>query len=213
MLAKTSGFLFTREYSSSVPSWLRVLTGLKAQKIRQIGDPVLREKAKPVQPEFMFSQEFNKLCETMIQSMRDKKGVGIAAPQIGASLRIIGVEYTGHHLQQSLKKFGIKGVQKMRMQLYPLQLVVNPEIKILDATTVAFKEGCLSMKGFSAVVPRMKQVEISGMDRKGERVKFVASGWIARIFQHEIEHLDGHIFLDSMQYKSLVNEEWKDHTS
>eukprot|EP00794_Sanderia_malayensis_P018952 gene18952-20858_t len=198
---------------STLPGWLTAMTGLASQKVRQIGDPVLRQKASIVQPEYMFGAEFNKLVDTMLKSMRDKKGVGIAAPQIGASLRVIAVEFNGKHLDANLKKFGVEGVRRMQMQLFPLHVVVNPEMKIIDPTAVAFKEGCLSMQGFSAVVPRMKQVEISGVNPKGERVNVLASGWIARIFQHEMDHLDGHLFIDSMQYKTLINESWKGYVS
>lgn len=189
------------------------MTGLKSHKVRQIGDPLLREKSKPVQFDYMFSPEFNKIVETMIQTMRGKKAVGISAPQIGASLRVIAVEFNGQHLQQSLKKFGSNGIKKMQMQIYPLKVVINPEMKIIDPTTVAFKEGCLSMEGYSAVVPRLKEVQISGLSQKGEKLKFDVTGWIARIFQHEMDHLDGHLYVDSMQYKTLVFEKWKDYTS
>ena len=189
------------------------MTGLQSNKVRQIGDPVLREKAKPVQYDYMFSPEFTKIVDVMLKTMKDKKAVGIAAPQIGASLRTIAVEFNGQHLQQNLKKFGANGIQKMQMQLFPLKVVINPEMKIIDPTTVAFKEGCLSMEGYSAVVPRMKEVQICGLSQKGEKLKFNISGWIARIFQHEIDHLDGHLYVDSMQYKTLVFEKWKDFTS
>lgn len=199
-----------RHQTTAVPSWLKAVTGLKSQKIRQIGDPILREKAKPVQIGFMFSQEFNETVEQMLQAMKDKNAVGIAAPQIGVSLRVIAVEFNGKHLQQNLNKFGAKGIKKMQMQLYPNKVVINPEMKIIDPTTVAFKEGCLSMEGYSAIVPRLKEVQVSGLSRKGEKLKFNVAGWIARIFQHEIDHLDGHLYVDSMQYKTLGYENWKD---
>eukprot|EP00112_Aurelia_sp_Birch-Aquarium-sp1_P022291 Seg624.3 transcript_id=Seg624.3/GoldUCD/mRNA.D3Y31 product="Peptide deformylase mitochondrial" protein_id=Seg624.3/GoldUCD/D3Y31 len=202
-----------RESNVNVPTWLKALTGLKTPKVRQIGDPLLRKKAMPVQFDYMMSPEFNKLVETMIQAMKDKKGVGIAAPQVGASLRVIAIEFNGNHLQKNLKKFGTNGVQKMQMQIYPLKVVINPEMKIIDPTTVAFKEGCLSMEGYSAIVPRMKEIQVSGFSRKGEKLKFNISGWMARIFQHEIDHLDGHLYVDSMQYKTLAFDAWKDHTS
>ena len=204
---------FKRSQSTAVPSWLKAITGLKNYKVCQIGDPILRQKSKPVQFDYMLSQEFNQLVELMVKTMRDKKGVGIAAPQVGASLRVIAVEFNGHHLQQNLKKFGANGVQKMQMQLFPLKVVVNPEVKIIDPTTVAFKEGCLSMEGYSAIVPRVKEVQISGQSTTGEKLKFNIAGWMARVFQHEMDHLDGHLFVDSMQYKTLIFEKWKDFAS
>ena len=202
-----------RHDSTAVPSWLKAMTGLQSYKVRQIGDPILREKSKPVQYDYMFSPEFAKIIDVMLKTMRERKAVGIAAPQIGASLRVIAVEFNGQHIQQNIKKFGANGIKKMHMQLYPLQIVINPVMKIIDPTTIAFKEGCLSMEGYSAIVPRMKEVQISGLGRKGENLKFNVSGWIARIFQHEIDHLDGHLYFDSMQYKTLIYEKWKDHLS
>ena len=186
---------------------------MQSNKVRQIGDPILREKSKPVQYDYMFSQEFTNIIDTMIKAMKERKAVGIAAPQVGASLRVIAVEFNGQHIQQNIKKFGTNGIKKMHMQLYPLQVVINPEMKIIDPKTVAFKEGCLSMEGYSAIVPRMKEIQISGLGRKGEKLKFNVSGWIARIFQHEMDHLDGHLFVDSMQYKTLMYEKWKDYSS
>jgi len=199
--------------TTALPSWLKAMTGMKSYKVRQVGDPVLRDKSKPVQYDFVFSPELAKIIDVMVKTMKDKKAVGIAAPQIGASLRVIAVEFNGQHIQQNIKKFGANGIKKMHMQLYPLQVVINPEMKIIDPTTVAFKEGCLSMEGYSAVVPRMKEVQISGLNQRGEKLKFNVSGWIARIFQHEIDHLDGHLYFDSMQYKTLINEKWKDYST
>ena len=202
-----------RHKTTAVPTWLKAITGLQSYKVRQIGDPILREKSKPVQYDYMFSPEFTSIIDAMIKSMKEKKAVGIAAPQIGASLRVIAVEFNGKHIQQNIKKFGTNGVKKMHMQLYPLQVVINPEMKIIDPTTVAFKEGCLSMEGYSAIVPRMKEVQISGLGQRGEKLKFNVGGWIARIFQHEMDHLDGHLYVDSMQYKTLMYEKWKDYSS
>ena len=195
---------------SAISSLFGTMTG-KLPKVRQVGDPVLREKAKAVDYGYIFSPEFEELVDNMVKVMREKKGVGIAAPQIGVSKRIIAVEFTGQHLKMAHARYGEKGLKNMQMSLFPLQIFVNPELKITDPTTMAFREGCLSVQGYSGIVPRAREVEVSALDRKGERVKFKVTGWVARIFQHELDHLSGNLYIDSMLYKTFTDNNWQDY--
>jgi len=200
---------------SSTSKWKNLIDSVKgkAPPIRQIGDPVLRAQAKPVELPYLLTPEFKQLTELMIHAMRSKNGVGIAAPQIGVSLQVIAVEFTGFHLNKAIEKYGSRGVRKMEMSLYPLQIFVNPKLTVTNHATVAFKEGCLSMENYTAMVPRAKEVQIEARNLKGERVEFKVHGYTARIFQHEVDHLTGNLYVDSMLYKSLVNEKWRDHKS
>jgi len=117
----------------------------------------------------------------MIVMMREAPGVGLAAPQISVGKRVIVVEF-GHESDESIPK-----------QLY---VVVNPEIIHKSERTVMGIEACLSVPGFAGEVNRARVVTISGQDPKGKKIKIRAEGWLARIFQHEIDHINGVLYTD-----------------
>ena len=147
--------------------------------IKTIPDPVLRRKAQPVSK---ISDETRELIDNMVDTMREAPGVGLAAPQVGISQRIIVVEYTTNEEEEDAPK-----------KLYAF---VNPEIKILDDEKVKGIEGCLSLPGLLGEVDRSFKVSVKGLNRQGNRIRIKAEGWLARIFQHEIDHLDGVVFTD-----------------
>jgi peptide deformylase len=148
-------------------------------EIKTIPDPVLRRKAQPVSK---ISDETRELIDNMVDTMREAPGVGLAAPQVGISQRIIVVEYTTNEEEEDAPK--------------KLYAVVNPEIKILDDEKVKGIEGCLSLPGLLGEVDRSFKVSVKGLNRQGNRIRIKAEGWLARIFQHEIDHLDGVVFTD-----------------
>jgi peptide deformylase len=141
-------------------------------------DPVLRRKARKITE---VDGELEQLIENMIETMRDAPGVGLAAPQIGVSSRVIVVEYGDEEDEEKPKK------------LYAL---VNPEIVSASEEMVTNMEGCLSVPGLLGEVERHAEVVIKGLNRKGKPMKIKALGWLARIFQHEIDHLDGIVYPD-----------------
>jgi len=142
-------------------------------------DPVLRRKARTVTS---FDAEFQKLIDDMIETMRDAPGVGLAAPQVGVSDRLIVVEYpVDDELEDAPKK---------------LFIVVNPEIKETSTETEMGIEGCLSIPGLHGEVERALAVTVKGFTRRGQVIKIKTKGWLARIFQHEIDHLNGVVFTD-----------------
>ena len=140
---------------------------------------MLRRKAQPVSK---ISDETRELIDNMVDTMREAPGVGLAAPQVGISQRIIVVEYTTNEEEEDAPK--------------KLYAVVNPEIKILDDEKVKGIEGCLSLPGLLGEVDRSFKVSVKGLNRQGNRIRIKAEGWLARIFQHEIDHLDGVVFTD-----------------
>ena len=140
---------------------------------------MLRRKAQPVSK---ISDETRELIDNMVDTMREAPGVGLAAPQVGISQRIIVVEYTTYEEEEDAPK--------------KLYAVVNPEIKILDDEKVKGIEGCLSLPGLLGEVDRSFKVSVKGLNRQGNRIRIKAEGWLARIFQHEIDHLDGVVFTD-----------------
>lgn len=181
----------------------------KDPQVRQVGDPVLREQAEPVELSFIHSQDFKAMVERMVKKMRSHNGAGIAAPQIGVGLQVIAMEYTGKHIKK-LKDDGFsdKELKRMGIALIPLKVFINPRLKIVDPNLVAFRESCLSVDGYSALVPRAREVELSALDMSGNPVSWHAAGWPARILQHEIDHLKGNLYIDSMLFKTFMNNKW-----
>ena len=143
-------------------------------------DPVLRRKAHKVT---VFDKELQVLIDDMIDTMRDAPGVGLAAPQVGISQRVIVVEYGGDddEDEDAPKK---------------LFTVVNPEIVETSSDMVDGTEGCLSVPRMMGEVSRHEKIVVKGLNRYGKPVKIKLSGWLARIFQHEIDHLDGILYTD-----------------
>jgi len=149
------------------------------REIVTLPDPVLRRKAKPVT---RFDPDLQTLINDMIETMREAPGVGLAAPQVGVSDRVIVVEYTVDEEREDAPK--------------KLYVMVNPEIKELSTETETGTEGCLSVPGLHGEVERSLVATVKGQNRHGQPMKVKARGWLARIFQHEIDHLNGVVFTD-----------------
>jgi peptide deformylase len=141
-------------------------------------NPVLRKKAHKVTD---FGSETQKLIDDMVETMRVAPGVGLAAPQVDVSQRVVVVEYGDDEDEEAPKK---------------LFMLVNPEIIRYSPETILGNEGCLSVLGFQGEVERSLEVTIKALNRHGKPVKIKAKDWMARIFQHEIDHLDGVLFVD-----------------
>jgi len=155
------------------------------RKIVTLPDPVLRRKARPVTK---FDQDLQSLIDDMIETMREAPGVGLAAPQVGVSERVIVVEYAE-------EEEAAEG-EEPREADPKLYVMVNPEIVKSSADTEIGVEGCLSIPGLVGEVERKYVVRIKGQNRRGQPMKLKAEGWLARIFQHEIDHINGVLFTD-----------------
>ncbi len=149
------------------------------REIVTLPDPVLRRKAKPVT---RFDDALQTLIDDMVETMRQAPGVGLAAPQVGISDRLIVVEYPVNDEEEDAPK--------------KLFVVVNPEIKQMSEEKEMGIEGCLSLPGLQGEVERALAVRVTGKTRRGQPIKIKAQGWLARIFQHEIDHLEGIVFTD-----------------
>jgi peptide deformylase len=154
------------------------------RNIISLPDPVLRRKARPVTK---FSGEFQSLIDDMIETMREAPGVGLAAPQVSVSERLIVVEYGEEEEDED------GTIIEHPKKLY---VMVNPEIVKTSEEKVTGIEGCLSIPGLVGEVERFESIQLKGLNRRGQPVKLKADGWLARIFQHEIDHLDGVLFPD-----------------
>ena len=141
-------------------------------------DPVLRRKAHKVSN---FDKDLQVLVEDMIETMRAAPGVGLAAPQVAQSVRLIVVEYGDEDDEDAPKK---------------LYVMVNPEIAEASAEMTVGVEACLSVTGLVGDVERYEKIVVKGLNRYGKPAKVKVEGWLARIFQHEIDHLDGVLYTD-----------------
>ena len=148
------------------------------RKIVTLPEPILRNKARKVTD---FGQDLQKLIDDMVETMREAPGVGLAAPQVDVPLRVIVVEFGDEEDEEAPKK---------------LFTMVNPEITRMSNDSMVGTEGCLSIPGFQGDVDRSLTITVKGQNRHGQPMRVKANGWLARIFQHEIDHLNGVLFID-----------------
>jgi len=176
----------------------RVLAGPDPAPIEQAGHPVLRARATPYFGQFD-AATLRELVELMRRTMHAAPGVGLAAPQIGLPLAVAVIEDSGA-LDPDVAEV------RDRVPL-PFRVLVNPAYEPVGAERVSFYEGCLSVSGWQAVVPRYRQVRLTGQDETGRPLDEVVSGWQARIVQHETDHLRGTLYLDRAELRSLASDD------
>ncbi|KAK1784643.1 hypothetical protein P4O66_003273 [Electrophorus voltai] len=172
----------------------------------QVGHPVLRSKAAAVHPRDILGPDVQKVIKTLTRVMRKMECVGLSAPQIGVPLRIIALEYPEKLLEDSSRA----SAEARGLVALPLRIFINPQLRVLNGQTVIFQEACESISGYSACVPRYLSVEVSGLNEKAEPVTWQVSGWPARILQHEVDHLEGILYIDRMDSKSFINIKWEE---
>lgn len=153
-------------------------------------NPILRRKAHRVTT---FDSKLEKLATDMAETMKAAPGVGLAAPQVAVSQRLIVVRLPDD--DESREEYG--------RQAGMLYTVANPEIVKASKEMVEGVEACLSIPGYFGTVDRHESVVIKGQDVKGKAIRIRASGWLARVFQHEIDHLDGRLYID------IASEVWE----
>jgi peptide deformylase len=169
--------------------------------IATVGDPVLRERASEVTPEELHSSEVQRLIDDLIETRRAARGAGLAANQVSALKRIAVVEVD----DAARERYPYKPE-------FPLTVLVNPVIEPLSEATLLINEGCLSVPGLRGDVERLTRVRVHYLDRNGEAREVTAEGLTAGTFQHELDHLDGVLFLDRADPRSLTTwEEFERH--
>jgi len=179
-------------------------------KIVQVGEAVLRQKAQALTADDIRSPKTQELLEWMRETMYDAPGVGLAAPQVGLALQVAVIEDKPENMKDAPAEF----IKERERKPVPFHVLINPKITLDGAADVAFFEGCLSLPGLTAVVPRARQVRVDCLDHKGNSKVIEASGWYARILQHEIDHLHGTVYVDRMNPRTLMtldnfNRYWK----
>jgi len=183
-------------------------------KISTCGEAVLRQRARPLTSVEIRSVKIKQLIEHMRETMQDAPGVGLAAPQVGMPLQLAVIEDKEEYFT------GLSPEQLTERQRQPVSfhVLINPILHIDSGPQVEFFEGCLSLTGYTAIVPRAQRVRVECLDQDGTPRVIEASGWYARILQHEIDHLHGILYTDRMlgrTFCSLDNQVryWKNKTT
>lgn len=151
-----------------------------------MGNPVLRRRAEEIADPT--APEIKALVEEMFDSMQAANGIGIAAPQIGVSKRIVIFHVPDEDAPGNDPETRRSTIEN------PLMVLINPDIEIVDATEVDGWEGCLSVPGLTGIVPRYKTIRYTGVTPEGETIDQVATGYHARVVQHECDHIDGILY-------------------
>jgi len=179
-------------------------------KVRQVGELVLRQKSRPLSVEEIGSQYVRHLIESMRETMSDAPGVGLAAPQIGIPLQLVVIEDP----PEAIQRISPEQASERERRPVPFQVLINPVLTIPEGVAEFF-EGCLSVAGYTAIVPRARKVHVEALNEHAEPVVIDATGWYARIVQHEIDHLGGVLYIDRMSPRSFATQDnyfriWKD---
>lgn len=163
-------------------------------EIIQPDNPILRKKAIKVANSQFKSEKFQNLINDMVETMGEARGIGLAAPQVAQSMRLI-VIHLPDETEEDREEYGDDAGRTF--------IVANPKIIKNSRDVVAGVEGCLSMPGLLGEVDRYDMVVVTGQDRHGKDFRIKARGWLARVFQHEIDHLEGRLFID------LTDKVWR----
>ena len=174
---------------------------MAVRKIIRMGHPNLRRVAQPVPEAFIGSDELARLVDDMVDTLHDYGGIGLAAPQIDEDLRLAIIEIPGGE-----SRYG-------EIEAMPLTTFINPVITVNDEASAGFWEGCLSVPGLRGYVERPQDITVTYTTMSGESASLALSGFWATVFQHEFDHLDGHLYIDRMTdpTKLVFEEEFSKH--
>jgi peptide deformylase len=173
--------------------------------IFQVGEPVLRQSARVLSPDEILSSETRELIANMRETMYAGPGVGLAAPQVGLSLQLAVIEDRPEYQ----KEIAAEQLAERERRPVPFHVIINPRVTESSEPSPQFYEGCLSLAGFVALVPRARSVRVECLDEHARPQVIQASGWYARILQHEIDHLKGTLYIDRMNSRTFSSvENW-----
>ncbi len=158
-----------------------------------MGHPALRARARPIDAGEIKSPRVQKLIDDMFDTMREYQGVGLAAPQVHESIRVFVAGFAPSPRDEEQEE------QEDESERVPLMALINPEITVVGDEVVEDWEGCLSIPDIRGRVPRAVQIVVRAYDRRAKRIELKASGFTARVIQHETDHLDGVLFFDRMK--------------
>lgn len=156
-------------------------------KVARMGHPVLRRRARPLEPDEIGTPRIQQLIDDMFETMRDSEGIGLAGPQVYESIRLF-----------------VAGVDDEERMMPPV-VMINPEVTPVGSDVEEDWEGCLSIPDIRGRVSRATDVKVRALDRHGKPISMTADGFPARVIQHEVDHLDGVLFFDRMtSFESLT---------
>jgi peptide deformylase len=170
-------------------------------EIVQAGDPVLRQIARPLREDEIPSAEIQQTITAMLETLRLAPGVGLAAPQVGLGLQLAIIEDRAEY-QSSWSAEQLRARGRVPVDFH---VIINPELEIDGRAQAEFYEGCLSVAGYTALVPRYSRVRVRFLNQHGEKQQVEAQGWYARILQHEIDHLNATLFIDLMKPRTFMS--------
>ena len=165
---------------------------MAVRKIIRMGHPTLRRKAKPIEKEMIGSLLLKNLVKDMQETLRDYGGIGLAAPQIDESIQLAIIDLPG-----GPSRYG-------ELEALPLTVCINPSVTALDTTSAGYWEGCLSVPGLRGFVERPQRIQLTYTDANGAQLEREFSDFHATVVQHEIEHLNGALYIDRIQDPSLL---------
>ena len=172
-------------------------------KIVQAGDPVLRQQSRPLTKQEILSPSIQELIPLMRDTMREAPGVGLAAPQIGQSIQLAVIEDRATYI----KDLSSEELAERQRSAIPFHVIINPKLTVVGNSSAVFFEGCLSVAGYQAIVDRALDVRVECLNECGEAITINAHGWYARILQHEIDHLNGILYIDRMKSRTFTTGE------
>jgi peptide deformylase len=160
------------------------------RKVARLGHPVLRQVARDLSRAEILSDETKRLVVDMVETMREYSGVGLAAPQVHESVRlaVIEVEALG-------ERYKVDTAQ-------PLIVFFNAKVTVLDPAVHGFWEGCLSVPGMRGYVERPRKIKVDYLDQNAQPQSMIAEDFVATVFQHELDHLDGVLYVDKLADKN-----------
>lgn len=160
-------------------------------KVAHLGHPVLRKAAEPLNRKELRSTECQRFIDDLVETMREYDGVGLAAPQVHESVRVVVYEVAANPRYPEAPSV-------------PLTVLVNPVVTPLSDTVEEGWEGCLSLPDLRGRVPRHTEIQVEALDRRGKPLRYIAKEFHARVVQHECDHLDGVVFVDRMRDLSTL---------
>ena len=176
---------------------IKILKTMKEEyEILKLGNPILRRTAKEVSKEEILSENIQNLIDDMWNVMEKAGGIGLAAPQIGISIQLAVIK-----LESSSDRYeNLEDSEEF--------IIFNPELEVINSEKQGFCEGCLSVPGLRGYVKRPKKLKISYLNEKAEKKEVIVEDFLATVFQHELDHLFGYLYVDRLDStKDLVFED------
>ena len=165
---------------------------MPVREIIRMGHPTLRQVARPIQQSELQEPWLHELVEDMKETLPAAGGIGLAAPQVNVPVRLAIIEIDG-----AVTRYG-------EIEAMPLTVFINPEIEVLDPATAGYWEGCLSVPGLRGYVERPQHVRVNALGMDGQEFELELLGFLATVFQHEFDHLDGKLYVDRLQDTRLL---------